>query len=358
MRKLFAWIGRNEKHLSAAAFVVSFVVDLVGYQYASLDYVALLFTGMFLTAAVCVVASHYLHRDRPDAAPSVKNPFYTLLPIVAQFFTGGLLSGCLILYTRSADVFHSWPFIAVLAIVFVGNELFSKYRERLSFQSIQLFFALYLYAIFELPVERGVMSRVMFVESGIAALIVFAAFLGILYVVGKKRLMQSLRRILLWCGGIFVVVNLSYFTGILPPLPLTLKDAGIYHSLSKVTSGYQVAIESGAARLFGPEVIHHVPGTALYAYSAVFAPVKLTTPIVHKWERYDDVAKKWVTMAAVAFPVSGGRDGGYRGYSELSSVTAGSWRVSIETASGSVLGTERFEVVDATTSPAVYTEIK
>lgn len=358
MKKLFAWIGRNERHLSAAAFVISFIVDLIGYQTAPFSWVALLFLGMFLVAAVCVVVSHHLHRDRADAAPSIKNPFYTLLPIIAQFFTGGLLSGCLILYTRSADVFHSWPFIAILAIIFLGNELFSKYRERLSFQAIQLFFALYLYAIFELPIERGVMSRTVFVESGIATLVVFLVFLGILYAVGRKRLMQSLSRILMWCAGLFVVVNLAYFTGILPPLPLSLKDAGIYHSLSKVTGGYEVAVESGAARFFGPDVIHHVPGTPLYAYSAIFAPVTLTTPIVHRWERYDAVAGKWVTVAAVAFPVSGGRDGGYRGYSELASVTAGSWKVSIETASGSVLGTQRFDVVDATTSPAVYTEIK
>lgn len=358
MKKLFAWIGRNERHLSAAAFIISFLVDLVGYRIASFSYIALLFTGMFLIAAVCVVISHYLHRDRADAAPSAKNPFYTLLPIIAQFFTGGLLSGCLILYTRSADVLHSWPFIVILGIVFLGNELFSRYRERLSFQSIQLFFALYLYAIFELPIGRGAMSRAIFVESGIAALVVFAAFLGILWAVGKKRLLMSLRRIVIWCAGIFAVVNLAYFTGILPPLPLSLKDAGIYHTLSKVAGGYQVGVESGAGRFFGPEVIHHVPGTPLYAYSAVFAPVKLTTPIVHRWQRYDEVAKKWVTMAAVTFPVAGGRDDGYRGYSELDSVTAGSWRVSIETASGSVLGTERFDVVDATVSPTVYTEIK
>ncbi len=358
MKKLFQWIGRNEKHLSTAAFVGSFLVDLVGYAHASLPWIATLFTGMFLIAAMCILVSHYLHRDRADAAPSVKNPFYTLLPIIAQFFIGGLLSGCFILYTRAADFLHSWPFIALLAIVFVGNELFSKYRERLTFQTIQLFFALYLYAIFELPIARGRMDSLVFVASGFAAIAVFALFVGLLWVVGKKRLMQSLSRIGYWCAGLTLVINAAYFTGVMPPLPLSLKDAGIYHTLVHTTNGYNLGAETQSWNPFAPDVEHVAPGTALYAYSAVFAPVALTTPIVHRWEYFDTAAGTWVTKAAITFPISGGRDAGYRGYTQINDAAPGKWRVSVETTNGAVLGTIRFTVESTAAAPVLHTEVK
>ncbi|HVW71687.1 MAG TPA: DUF2914 domain-containing protein, partial [Candidatus Paceibacterota bacterium] len=120
--------------------------------------------------------------------------------------------------------------------------------------------------------------------------------------------------------------------------------------------GYEVTGESGNSPLFGPEVVHVVPGNPLYVYSAVFAPVKLTTPIVHRWEQY--VNGSWQTVSKVAFPISGGRDTGYRGYSEMENIMAGQWRVSIETQNGAVLGRARFNVESVATPPALYSEIK
>ncbi len=354
-KKLFAWIGRNERHLSAAAFVVSFLVDLYAYHRVDLPWITFLFTGMLLIAALCILVGHYLRRDRPDAAPSIKNPFYTLLPIIGSYFTGGLLSGCFIFYTRSANLFASWPFILLLAVVFFGNELFSKYRERLTFQCVQLFLALYLYAIFELPIARGRLGSLVFVESALVSVVVFGVFLGLLYAVSAKRLLASLQRILISSGVILVVVNFFYFTGVLPPLPLSLTDAEVYHSLTHLTQGYEVTAEEGNKPWFRPEVIHLVPGSPLYAYSSVFAPISLTTPIVHRWEEYENGS--WQTVAKISYPISGGRDSGYRGYTVLAA-TPGAWRVSIETQNGAVLGRVRFDVVNVDTPPALYTEIK
>jgi hypothetical protein len=170
--------------------------------------------------------------------------------------------------------------------------------------------------------------------------------------------MQSLRRILVSSGVILILVNAFYFTGVLPPLPLSLTDADVYHLVAKTGAGYEVQAEAKSGGFFRTEVVHHVPGTPLYGYSAVLAPVDLTAPIVHRWERYDDVSHAWETMAAIAFPVSGGRDNGYRGYSEITDAPAGAWRLSIETLNGSVLGRVRFNVEDAVTAPSVYTEVK
>jgi hypothetical protein len=177
-----------------------------------------------------------------------------------------------------------------------------------------------------------------------------------LYLVGKKRLLMSLRRILVWCGGFLIAINLFYFTGVLPPLPLSLKEADVYHSVTKLANGYAVTSESGNRPLFGAEVEHVVPGDSLYIYSAVFAPVKLATPIVHRWEKYENGS--WQTMSKIAFPIAGGRDNGYRGYTWMDGIRAGEWRVSIETQNGAVLGRVRFDVETVEMPPTLYTEDK
>ncbi len=357
MKQWFDWIARNEARLSTAVFVAGFVVDNVVYTRIDLPWVHSFFVSFLIGAALCILISHVLRHEQPDAAPSYRRPFHTLVPIAGQFFIGGLLSGCVIFYLRSASLVTSWPFLLILAVVFIGNEVFRKYHQRLEFQAMLFFFTLYAYAIFALPISYGKMGSLVFLGSGLAAVTVFAVFLGLLWIVGSKRLMQSMKRMLFATVGILIIVNASYFAGILPPLPLVLKDAGIYHSLTRVGADYQVGAESQDWNPLTRTLIHHVPGRPLYAYSAVFAPVKLNTPIVHRWQRYDD-ASGWVTVAALSFSISGGRDGGYRGYSIVTPTEPGYWRVSIETENGSVLGKERFYIESVPAPVPVHLETK
>ena len=49
-------------------------------------------------------------------------------------------------------------------------------------------------------------------------------------------------------------------------------------------------------------------------------------------------------MSIVSYPINGGRDGGYRGYTIKSNPGPGEWRVDISTADGHLLGRVRFSV--------------
>jgi hypothetical protein len=104
------------------------------------------------------------------------------------------------------------------------------------------------------------------------------------------------------------------------------------------------------------ETVHHVPGTPLYAYSSIFAPGDFTTTVLHRWQWYDPTAKKWIDQATIAFILSGGREEGYRGYSEKFDPQAGAWRVLVETVDGQVIGKLSFTVINAASEPALITE--
>ena len=152
----------------------------------------------------------------------------------------------------------------------------------------------------------------------------------------------------------------SYTTGILPPLPLSLKDVGVYHSVTRTASGYIIQKEPDRLwyQLFDTQIVHTTPGESLSGYSAVFAPGAFSSDLMHVWEKYDATQKKWVVQSRVIFPVNGGRDAGYRGYSIITSPEPGLWRLSVLSESEQVLGRVQFQVQNTSVPPTLETVTK
>jgi hypothetical protein len=144
-------------------------------------------------------------------------------------------------------------------------------------------------------------------------------------------------------------MNAFYFTRVLPPLPLALTKVGVYHTPVQHSGAvYSVkeepqpwTVRLGLAR----PVVHVIPGEKLALYSAVFAPIRMSTRITHRWQWWDPQAKHWQTLSQLSFTISGGRAGGYRGYSLKSGLRAGDWRVSIESADKRLIGRLAFNVI-------------
>ncbi len=351
-RRFVAWVGRYERHLSAAAMFFGFVSDAFFFERVDLPGTQLLFAAY---AFVCLVSITVLHRIESRALSgqprSWLRPF---LPIVTQFALGGFLSGVLVVYGRGASVGVSWPFLLFVAVMLIGNEVLRKYHDRLIFTNTLFFFALYAYAIFTVPVYTGGIGVGTFLISSACALGFLFLFTGLLRFVGRERFQQDVRHMRLGAISVLLVVNLFYFTNVLPPLPLTLQSGGIYHAVQRSGDAYIATDEAQSWRvaLGAPAILHVRDGEPLYAYSAIFAPVKLNTTIIHRWQRYDEAAEAWKVQSVVSFPIIGGRDGGYRAYSIKSNPSEGRWRVSVETAGGKVLGRIDATVLRATTSPA------
>ena len=348
MRKIFAWIHRYETHLSAAAMVAGFIVDNIFFTRVDLPITHALFIGYLVIAASAIILWHQLEEYSPEGMSRPR--WRSVLPILTQFALGGLWSGFLIFYSRSAEIAASWPFLLVLGAIFLGNEIFRRYHSRLVFTSVLFFFALYSYAIFAIPVLLHSIGTSIFLISGGCAVVVFALFLFILRKAGRMRFIAVVWPIRLGAAAVLIVINLFYFTNILPPLPLALSAGGMYHRVTHTNAGYEAAAEPQSWEVsFGfPPTLHVAPGESLYAFSAVFAPVALDAKILHRWQWYDEGQNKWETSSLVSFSISGGRAGGYRVYSVKQNVQEGKWRVDIETSDGRLIGRLGFMVVPVT----------
>jgi hypothetical protein len=269
------------------------------------------------------------------------------LPAITQFALGGLWSGFLVFYWRSAAVAASWPFLLLLGAFLIGNEAFRRYHARLVFTALLFFFALYSYAVFVVPVFTKSIGVIMFAASGVLAVTLFFVFLGLLKLMGRARYRQSRWKLIGGALAITAAMNSFYFTGVLPPLPLALADAGIYQSIRHAGSVYLARGEDEpwTARVGLTQATMHVaPGQKLVFYTAVFAPIKMTTRIAHRWQQWDTASKHWQTQSVVSFAISGGREHGYRGYSVKSNLQPGNWRVSVVAEDGRLIGRVAFTV--------------
>jgi hypothetical protein len=362
LKELLIWLKHNERHLWTVMFFGGFTCDIIAFFPAPLSQANFLFLIYLSLVLIGTLGAHYCYVNGYDKKKGIVARIMNVgFQFVADFFCGGLLSGLLIFYTKNSSILASWPFILFLLAVFAGNERFRDYRKHLAFQLTLVFFTIYAYAIFSLPLLVGTIGPWIFLASGAISCCVYGALLGIMAWIGWKRLWESDLGIILGAVGLIVIVNLSYFTGVIPPLPLTLTEASAYQTVAHSGGSYVLTGEPANPwwDVLGTRVIHITPSDASVSiFSSVYAPVKFSSTVVHRWEYYDAINHKWVQRAEIAFSLSGGRDGGYRGYSTLTNVSPGKYRVSIETLSGQIIGRVEFTVVDVSQEPALITTVK
>jgi hypothetical protein len=276
-----------------------------------------------------------------------------------QFFFGGIFSTFLVFYFRSGSIAVDWPFLILLAAAFIANERFKRHYARLTFQISLLFLSYYGFAIYLIPIFFHTISTGIFILSGVVSLV----FIALLMLALRKFSNERFSKRALWATrtsviAIFIAVNFLYFANIIPPLPLSLKDAGVYQNFVVNSPGNYTAQKEnqGFFSFFNwSDPIHVAPGGSLHVYTAIFSPTSFNLNIVHVWQYYDATRGQWMTRQRVQLSVVGGGDQGYRTFSILPAVTNGDWRVNVETPGGQVIGQIRFTVVVTSTIPNLST---
>jgi len=347
---MIAWfyaLKPYERHLSAAAMAGGFAFDDVSYGRVDHPVTQTLLLVYLLVAAGSIVLLHYLqaHVEWEGFAAKLRG----FLPAATQFVFGSLWSAFLVFYARSGVFASSWPFLLILAGIFIGNEIFRAYHSRLVFTSVLFFFALLSYAIFMVPVFTRTIGTLTFLLSGVAAAFVFLGFVWLLNRLSAARLGEVRWQMLFGAASVFAAVNALYFLNVLPPLPLAMQQAGVFHSIKRMGPVYYAMTERQpwtVVYLGFPPLMHVEGGEPLFVFSAVFAPIKLSTTVVHRWQRYDDAKGQWRTVQSLSYSITGGRGNGYRGYTKKTNPKPGFWRVDVDTIDGRLIGRTEFTVMN------------
>lgn len=286
--------------------------------------------------------------------PERVRPYYRR---VIQFLLGGQFSAYAVFYFKSASLTSTGAFFVLLVGLLVTNEFF---HQRIA--SVRLLIGLYSlvslsFFTFFLPVVTKIMNTWMFLLGAGLSVAITLTLVRLIYrpasgIGWRERILPGLSGLML----IGLVVGF-YFLNLIPPVPLSLRFGGAYHQVTREGEAYQLVFEREAwYRFWQRSDDPYRGGGPVYCFTAVFAPVDLHTKIYHRWQfrpPEGQGTRAYTTTDRIGFPIAGGRDDGYRGYTVKQAVMPGDWRVDVETSEGHILGRVQFRVERASAEPSV-----
>ena len=341
---LSGFYKRYEKYADIAIFAVGFLWDSLTMTRVDnmLDNVILLF--YFVIIATMIIFT--LRRQCGMIPPKWIQRYERHFLYAMQFCFGGLFSSYVIFYFKSASWTRTQFFFLILVFLWIANEFLHRRLKNAELLAILYSFCLMSFLAFFLPVILSTVNERIFLLAGFLSLIISLAVFAAALLVPREGWKQRIKPIAISIGSTILVVNILYFANLIPPVPLALKDAAIYHSVVKTSQGYEVKYVPPSIWRFwrkSDSPFYWSPGDRVFCFTAVFAPSKVHIPVRHIW--YRKTPDGWVKTDELGFGITGGSEGGYHGFTAKRKITPGEWRVKVETMQGQPLGHVTFDVV-------------
>ncbi len=269
-----------------------------------------------------------------------------------HFMLGTLLNIYTLFYFKSASLGASFLFLLILAGLLAANELkpFAGSGATLRMTLFSLCLVSYFtYLVPTLVGEIGVLPFLGTLAASTACVGLMAWRIG-------RRLRDPrtlIARLLVPYAVTALAFAALYFTKVLPPVPLSLSAAGVYHSVARDGDEFKLVEMRPRWRFWerGDQTFLARPGDKIYFYFQVFSPGRFKERLQVRWLRRDE-ANGWQEEDAIPLDTAGGREGGWRGFAAKSRWKPGRWRVRVETSDARELGRVNLTVVaDETTGP-------
>jgi hypothetical protein len=335
---------KHEKYVAIAIFVIGFLWDSLTLTRVDnpIDNTILLFY-LVLIGAIIVFT---LRRQCGIAPPGWLLKVEPYFPWAMQFCFGGLFSSYVVFYFKSSSFPRTQFFFLLLVVLLIANEFLHHRLQNPVLLAVLYTFCFFSFLGYFLPVILAAVNEWIFLSAGLASLLasLFVFSAGFLH--HPDGWMRRMKPIGIWMLSIVLAVNVLYFANLIPPVPLALKDIGIYHRVTKTAAGYEVQYIAPSAWRFWLDwesPFYLSPGDKVYCFTSIFAPRKVHVPVRHIWSR--KTVDGWVQTDRIPFDISGGRGNGYRGFTLKRGITPGTWRVAVETMRGQTLGEITFDVV-------------
>ncbi|MFH1619393.1 MAG: DUF2914 domain-containing protein, partial [bacterium] len=164
---------------------------------------------------------------------------------------------------------------------------------------------------------------------------------------------QAVRRHVVYpFAAVAALFTVLYFVKVIPPVPLSLSEIGVYHEVRR--EGDRFALTSTRPRWKfwqrGDQSFLARPGDKIYCWVSVFSPTRFRERLGVHWRFHEPDG--WSKPETIPLPITGGRDGGWRGFTFKANYKPGRWRVEIVTSDGRELGRIDMTITpDSSTSP-------
>lgn len=344
--QLKAWIERYERVLIASFLLGGFFIHYFTFRALDVNSTLIGLGIYLLVAAACILYVAFSEKRAMDWTHPLLERLRLAIPLVLQLAFGSLFSMSLLFYWFSGTLSASWPVFLLLLVLILGNEVFRHTYLQPLVQITLFSFALCAYSSVLFPflfnsLSSGVVLAGAILSLGVSLLLIW--LLIRIAPVFKKQRWSMIASVML----VFGVLTMLYSLNAIPPIPLSLREAGIYHDVRRIGSAYQLIgePESFWQTLVQGQTLHLDSTGRVYAYTVIYSPADLNTVIYHAWERYNEATRTWEATDRLSFPITGGRADGYHGYSFKTIHQPGKWRVTVMTARGQALGRMRVRIV-------------
>lgn len=344
--RLKAFREKHEKHTGLVIFGVGFIWD--SFTMTRVDSVIDNIILLFYLTIIAVMIILTLRTQCGQVLPTWIQKIENRLLWAMQFCFGGLFSSYVIFYFKSASFTRTQFFFLLLVLLWVGNEFLEERLKNQGLLAVLYCFCLFSFLAFFLPVILAKLSMWIFLLAGFLSLGISLGVFAIGLLPEPLLFRGRMLRLGAWIFSVFLTVNILYFANLIPPVPLALKSAGIYHQVTHNRDGYEVKYVKPSVFRFWQkwdDPFYYAKGERVYCYTAIFAPNKIHgVQVHHVWSK--KTPNGWSRTDQIRFEITvGGRDGGFRGYTYKSGVSPGEWRVEVETENGQTLGRIDFAVV-------------
>jgi hypothetical protein len=359
--RLQALRRRYERVEQLAFFMAGFIFDSVVIHRID-DALVLTQQGAYLIVIGVMLAGLVAWKERTPTLFLWKWLTKVSGPLM-HFMLGTLLNAYALFYFKSASGWIAVLFVLVIAGLLLVNEL-PAFRRLGPVVVYALYsFCLTSYFAYLYPVLIGRLRSWMFLLAVATSLAPLLALSRVhLRVTADRR--RVLREALLPSLTVQAALLALFLLRLLPPVPLSLLEIGIYHGVTRDASGsYQLSRQ--AAPWWKPWASDDVDfraqaGDRVYCFFRVFAPVKFEDEVRVRWS-YREAGRGWLPSDAVPIAVRGGRERGFSGYTYKQNWRPGEWRVAVETSDGREIGRRAFSVRqddEPPTNRAMTTDIR
>jgi hypothetical protein len=354
--RLRAFRARHEREESLVFFAGGFLFDAAVLK--RIDEPAMLLqqgSYLFVIGSLLSFAQYYRHKGLEP--PRLLRKIWRFLDHLIHFMMGTLLNGYSIFYFHSASGLTAIGVLVVVAGFLAVNEMprFHRYGAVVLYAIYSV--CLTSYFAYLLPVLLGHISRWMFYAAVLLALVPLAVQGGLLWRWTHSRLLV-LKQALAPALAVQLLFVLAYALRLAPPVPLAVKEIGIYHDVKKEPGGRRLFFERPAWQFWrkGDQKFLERPGDRVYCFARVFAPRHFSDRIDAVWF-HDDPKHGWRQVYKLPLSVSASSDRGFATEAYLTNPAEGAWRVELQTADGYTVGQLGFEVeLDPSTEPRAFFE--
>lgn len=329
--------------LPAISFIAGFLFDI--FMLESIDSTSALiqqFAFILLILFLLIIELNNMY-NFSEKIKLPENIEQWRIPAI-HFLFGSLLSAYTIYYFLSASLATSLEFLLIMVALLLINELPIFQSQGLLVRFTLLNFCIVAYFIYLIPILAGRIGHLVFIASLIMASLIQVNFFFVLW---KKFNIEKkfLNKLIASLFTVNALLYSLYILEILPPVPLSIKGIGIYHSVEKSGPDYIAKYERPwwAFWQSGAQTFYARPGDKVHIVAQIHSPTAFQETIYLNWQtQLED--KKWHSSDRIPISISGGKSTGFRGHGYKSNYEPGNWRVKVETSDGREIGRINFVI--------------